>query len=149
MTFFLEKTEIARSLNHNGAGINGARPIQIYGTMIGGTGMSNGHVTGTPILANNRRPDSTNTNKSELLNEPLTSEDNQSVRTIIVSAFLTMHVVQACFRHTVVGLKIVLRKILENAHFIFCIKNVGIFKNVFRKITFFSNFQLFFTLLGS
>lgn len=32
----------------------------------------------------NRRSDSNNTNKSELLNEQLTSEDNQSARTIIV-----------------------------------------------------------------
>uniref|UniRef100_A0A915DCH9 Nephrin n=1 Tax=Ditylenchus dipsaci TaxID=166011 RepID=A0A915DCH9_9BILA len=62
-----EKTEIARTLNHSTDG--SGRPIQIYGTM-----------TGTPGA--NRRPDSNNTNKSELLNEPV-SEDNQSVRTII------------------------------------------------------------------
>lgn len=42
-------------------------------------------MVGTP--ATNRRPDSTNTNKSDLLNEPISEIDNQSVRTMIVKIF--------------------------------------------------------------
>lgn len=40
-------------------------------------------MVGTP--ATNRRPDSTNTNKSDLLNDPISEIDNQSVRTMIVN----------------------------------------------------------------
>lgn len=66
--FFKEKTELARTLNQKNDG--SSRPIQIYGTLISKTESS-------------RRPDSNNTNKSEL-NEQITIEDNQSARTIIV-----------------------------------------------------------------
>lgn len=69
--FFLEKIEIARTLNQKNDG--SSCPIQIYGTIMGRTDGSS-----------TRRPDSNNTNKSDLLNEQLTSEDNQSARTIIV-----------------------------------------------------------------
>ncbi|KAI1725907.1 immunoglobulin domain-containing protein [Ditylenchus destructor] len=60
-----EKTEKARTLNY---GSDGSARIHIYGTM------------GTP--GTNRRPDSTNTNKSELLNEPPLNDDSQSIRSV-------------------------------------------------------------------
>lgn len=64
----VEKTEFVRRLNYGN---------QLYGAI--GANLS-------PAPPAKRRPDSNNTNKSELLNEQL-SEDDQSVRTMIVSLF--------------------------------------------------------------
>ncbi|KAI6215486.1 Immunoglobulin domain protein [Aphelenchoides besseyi] len=63
-----EKTEFIRRTNYG----NG-RPLQLYGAIGGGL-----HSPATF----NRRPDSNNTNKSDLLHDQL-SEDDQSVRTMI------------------------------------------------------------------
>lgn len=65
-----EKTEYVRTTLMN-AGDGTVRPVQTYGA-----------VGGTPAMR--RRPDSSNTNRSELLNDRA-SEDDQSVRTMIVS----------------------------------------------------------------
>ncbi len=62
---FLEKTEIVR-MNQDGV-----RTVQMYGT------------TGDSMYA--ARPESANTNRSELGNNEPISEDDQSVRTMIVS----------------------------------------------------------------
>lgn len=66
--FLIEKTEIVR-MNQEGV-----RTVQMYGT------------TGDSMYV--ARPESVNTNRSELANnnEPI-SEDDQSVRTMIVSEF--------------------------------------------------------------
>jgi hypothetical protein len=66
----MEKTEFVRRLNYG----TDRRPLQLYGAI-------GANLSPAPI---NRRPDSNNTNKSELLNEQ-NSEDEQSVRTMIVS----------------------------------------------------------------
>jgi hypothetical protein len=66
-----EKTEFVRRHNYG----NDRRPLQLYGAI--------GANLKSP--APNRRPESNNTNKSELLNERLSEEDDQSVRTMIVS----------------------------------------------------------------
>ncbi|CAD5221234.1 unnamed protein product [Bursaphelenchus xylophilus] len=65
-----EKTQFVRQSNYG----NERRPLQLYGTIGAGGGLS----PATLI----RRPESNNTNKSDLLNEPI-SEDEQSVRTMI------------------------------------------------------------------
>ncbi|CAD5215282.1 unnamed protein product [Bursaphelenchus okinawaensis] len=65
-----EKTQFAREQNYG----NERRPLQLYGTIGAGGGLS----PATLI----RRPESNNTNKSDLMNEPV-SEDEQSVRTMI------------------------------------------------------------------
>lgn len=68
-----EKTEFVRRINYG----NNRQPLQLYGAI--------GANLNSP--APNRRPESNNTNKSELLNERLSEEDDQSVRTMIVSSF--------------------------------------------------------------
>lgn len=67
-----EKTEFVRRLNYG----NDRRPLQLYGAI--------GANLNSPAVAN-RRPNSNNTNKSELLNDQLSEEDDQSMRTMIVS----------------------------------------------------------------
>uniref|UniRef100_A0A7E4VGA4 Nephrin n=1 Tax=Panagrellus redivivus TaxID=6233 RepID=A0A7E4VGA4_PANRE len=63
-----EKTEYARTTTLMNTADGSVRPVQTYGAV------------GTPSMR--RRPDSSNTNRSELLNDRA-SEDDQSVRTMI------------------------------------------------------------------
>ena len=91
----VEKTEFVRRANYG----NERRPLQLYGAIggvngatppmggansliVGGGGSLGGH---SPVTFS-RRPGSNSTNKSDLLHEEM-SEDDQSVRTMIVSVF--------------------------------------------------------------
>lgn len=70
-----EKTQFVRQSNYG----ENRRNLQLYGTIGAGGGLS----PATLI----KRPESNNTNKSDIFNEPM-SEDEQSVRTMIVSCCL-------------------------------------------------------------